>query len=180
MENIPNHFKLILVASRRARQLQDGAAPKVEDAGNEKPNIVALREIAAGVVNEEVLDEPLIKDATADEELAELIAHGLMDQDISDELGGIAEDTEENDGEDAEIEIDLLETGAETAEEMEKIADLSLDPVKAGDEAPGENDAASDEKFLNSVDEALGAAENATSDSGEDAQKGAAGEEKSS
>lgn len=192
MEKIPNHFKLVLVASRRARQLQDGAAPKVEETGNEKPNIVALREIAAGVVNEDILDEPLVKDATADEELAELIAHGLMDQDISSaELGSLTEDAEEGDGEDAGIEMDPLEAGTETIESMEKMADLNLDKLKTGDEISEESDTAqagksdeavSDEKLLSSVDEALGASKNAApdadKDAGEDAPEGAAAEEK--
>lgn len=178
LENIPNHFKLVLVASHRARQLHDGAAPKVEDAGGEKPNIVALREIAAGVISEDILDEPLIKDPAADEELADLIAHGLMNQDVSPELGDMAEDLEENDGEDAGIEMDPLEEGTETIESMEKIADLNLDHLKVGDETPGEdvgvqteasgeNEAAAGDKFLSSMDEAFGTAESAVPEPGE-------------
>lgn len=71
---IDNHFKLILIASHRARQLQQGVAPRIQ-AGNEKSGIIALREIAAGLVDEEILNDPLIKDDTADKELAELIRH---------------------------------------------------------------------------------------------------------
>ena len=46
---IPNRFHLIRVAIIRARQLRKGAAPLV-DRGDNKPAVVALREIAAGVV----------------------------------------------------------------------------------------------------------------------------------
>lgn len=56
LENVDNRFQLVLVATRRARQLANGAEPYVpwED---DKPTVVALREIAAGHVGREVLDE---------------------------------------------------------------------------------------------------------------------------
>ncbi len=92
LEKISNHFQLVLVASRRARQLQEGSTPRIEDSG-EKSSIIALREIAAGLVGKEVFTEPLIKDATADSELAELINHGLMNQrNMARALGEIEED----------------------------------------------------------------------------------------
>ena len=43
---IPNHFDLTLVAARRARQLENGNAPMVDDIRNNKPTVTALREIA--------------------------------------------------------------------------------------------------------------------------------------
>ncbi len=194
LEKIPNHFKLVLVASHRARQLQDGATPKVEGAGDEKPNIVALREIAAGAIGEDILDEPLIKDPTADEELADLIAHGLMNQDVSAELGSMTEDADENDGEDADMEMDPLEAGTGTIEGMEKMADLNLDHLHAGDGTPdentdelagelGESEVALGEKLLSSMDQALGTAGDAAPESDEEAdadnaQEGGRAEEK--
>ncbi|MFP4607566.1 MAG: DNA-directed RNA polymerase subunit omega [Thiohalospira sp.] len=56
LDNVDNRFQLVLVATRRARQLANGAEPHVpwED---DKPTVVALREIAAGHVGREVLDE---------------------------------------------------------------------------------------------------------------------------
>jgi DNA-directed RNA polymerase subunit omega len=54
---IPNLFELVLVASRRARSLTNGAEPRVPWA-HDKPTVVALREIAEGYVGREVLDEP--------------------------------------------------------------------------------------------------------------------------
>ena len=55
-EKIPNMFQLVLVASKRARQLANGAEPMV-DWENDKPTVVALREIAEGYVTESVLTE---------------------------------------------------------------------------------------------------------------------------
>jgi len=54
--NIPNKFQLVLVAAKRARQLANGAEPMV-DWQNDKPTVVALREIAEGYVSESILEE---------------------------------------------------------------------------------------------------------------------------
>ena len=48
LNNVPNRFALVLLATKRTRQLLDGASPLVS-AKNKMP-IVALREIAAGKV----------------------------------------------------------------------------------------------------------------------------------
>ena len=55
-EKIPNMFTLVLVAAKRARQLANGAEPTVpwED---DKPTVVALREIAEGYITESILEE---------------------------------------------------------------------------------------------------------------------------
>lgn len=55
-DHIPNMFTLVLVAAKRARQLANGAEPMVEWE-NDKPTVVALREIAEGYVTERILEE---------------------------------------------------------------------------------------------------------------------------
>ena len=55
-DKIPNMFQLVLVASKRARQLANGAEPMI-DWENDKPTVVALREIADGHVDESILSE---------------------------------------------------------------------------------------------------------------------------
>jgi len=57
MQNVENLFELVLVASKRARQLANGA-PTELDWENDKPTVMALREIAAGDVTPEILKEP--------------------------------------------------------------------------------------------------------------------------
>lgn len=57
IEQIPNHFDLTLAAARRARQLENGTSPLVEDVRNHKPTVTALREIAAGQVGVEILNK---------------------------------------------------------------------------------------------------------------------------
>jgi DNA-directed RNA polymerase subunit omega len=48
LDNVANRFELIMLATRRTRQLLDGATPLVR-AKNKMP-IMALREIASGKV----------------------------------------------------------------------------------------------------------------------------------
>ncbi|GAB2908962.1 DNA-directed RNA polymerase subunit omega [Rheinheimera gaetbuli] len=57
VDKIGNRFDLILVAARRARQLAvEGKEPMV-DIENDKPTVVALREIEKGFITNTVLDE---------------------------------------------------------------------------------------------------------------------------
>lgn len=56
VDRIPNMFQLVLVAAKRARQLANGAEPMVEWE-NDKPTVIALREIAEGFVTESILEE---------------------------------------------------------------------------------------------------------------------------
>jgi DNA-directed RNA polymerase subunit omega len=53
LSEIPNRFELALAAAYRARQLAQGASPKIES--RDKPTVTALREIAAKEVGREML-----------------------------------------------------------------------------------------------------------------------------
>lgn len=56
LQNVPNLFQLVMVASKRARKLANGAEATV-DWENDKMTVVALREIAAGHIGAEILEE---------------------------------------------------------------------------------------------------------------------------
>ena len=56
LDNIENIFEMVLVASKRARRIAHGADPLV-DMSNDKPTVIALREIAAGHITPAILDE---------------------------------------------------------------------------------------------------------------------------
>ena len=49
LDNVQNRFELVLAAAKRARQIYMGADPMVEPE-NDKPTVLALREIAEGKV----------------------------------------------------------------------------------------------------------------------------------
>lgn len=101
LENIDNRFQLVLVASQRARQLANGRESTLEWE-NDKPTVMALREIAAGLVTSEVLDEAVVPE----EEL------------MAEEAGLEAEAAAETGEEAAEPGAEAAgETAAEDAEE---------------------------------------------------------------
>jgi DNA-directed RNA polymerase subunit omega len=76
LNNVDNLFDMVMVAAKRARRLANGAEPLVER-DNDKPTVIALREIAAGLINEELLQdvsEPE-DDLLSTEEAEELLAN---------------------------------------------------------------------------------------------------------
>jgi DNA-directed RNA polymerase subunit omega len=50
LEHVENNFELVLVAAKRARDISNGAQPLVAEEGD-KPTVVALREIAEGLLS---------------------------------------------------------------------------------------------------------------------------------
>lgn len=60
LDYVDNRFDLVLVATRRARQLAMGADPLLP-VDNDKPTVLALREIAENLINEEVLTQAIIR-----------------------------------------------------------------------------------------------------------------------
>lgn len=87
LDKVDNRFQLVLVATKRARQLANGVRPLVEWE-NDKPTIVALREIAEGLIDASILDEPLYP--------AESVTASLEEQ-----FSGQSDDTPEPEAEDA-------------------------------------------------------------------------------
>ena len=83
LENVENRFELVMLATRRARGLrQFGNDPLVPEE-NDKPTVIALREIASGLISHEMLDSQEV--STEDEEIeVNFSLSGLRD----DRLGG--------------------------------------------------------------------------------------------
>lgn len=57
LEHVTNKFELAAIASKRARQLARGAVSQL-DWEDDKPSVMALREIAEGRISRDILDEP--------------------------------------------------------------------------------------------------------------------------
>ena len=70
IDRITNRFELVLLATKRARQITRGSTPLVE-VENDKPTVIALREIADGLVNPDILTRE--EELEAEEELAEVM-----------------------------------------------------------------------------------------------------------
>jgi len=56
LDNVENLFEMVLLASKRARQLANGSEPLVPRQ-NDKPTVIALREIAEGLITPAVMEE---------------------------------------------------------------------------------------------------------------------------
>ncbi len=66
LENVDNRFNLVLIAAKRARQLSEGHQSDLE-VENDKNTVLALREIAAGLVNSDILIEQPEPEETAED-----------------------------------------------------------------------------------------------------------------
>ena len=53
---VTNRFELVMLATKRARQLATGRVEPTVPAGNDKYTVIALREIAAGHINMQLID----------------------------------------------------------------------------------------------------------------------------
>ena len=71
LENVENRFELVMVASKRARQLATGGRDPMVQEESDKPTVIALREIAEGFVTNESLRRE--SEMEAEEELAEVM-----------------------------------------------------------------------------------------------------------
>ena len=77
LKKIPNRYEMVKLAAKRVKQLAvDGREPTV-DPEDDKPTVIALREIAAGLVtfdnidsfNFDALEEELSEQLISDEDL---------------------------------------------------------------------------------------------------------------
>jgi DNA-directed RNA polymerase subunit omega len=84
LEHVENRFDLVLLAARRARQISQGAEPLVP-AENDKPTVIALREIAENLINTESMDameaQAKIERISTDDDLIRQIAQASMEID---------------------------------------------------------------------------------------------------
>jgi DNA-directed RNA polymerase subunit omega len=57
LDHVDNRFELVMVGSKRARQIAVEGRPPLVEAENDKPTVVALREIEQGLVTADILTE---------------------------------------------------------------------------------------------------------------------------
>lgn len=78
---VDNRFELVLMATKRARQLAKGA-PAAVNPGNDKPTVLALREIAGRRIDQATIEEI----ERAERERAEREALEWAAQEVDDDL----------------------------------------------------------------------------------------------
>ncbi len=79
LPHVQNRFDLVLLAAKRARQIAFGSIPLVAEEGD-KPTVMALREIAAGLMSHETFDAIEARENAAHEEDAMAAFPGLEPQ----------------------------------------------------------------------------------------------------
>src|SRR5690606_19913183 len=62
LENVDNRFELVMLATKRARQIATGGKEPKGAWENDKPTVVALREIAEGLISDEIMAEEALHD----------------------------------------------------------------------------------------------------------------------
>ena len=87
LEHVENRFDLVLLAARRARQIAQGADPLVPPE-NDKPTVLALREIAENLISESGMDEmeakAQIEKISTDDDLIRQIAQASLRAEVPD------------------------------------------------------------------------------------------------
>lgn len=69
LDNVANRFELVMVASKRARQIATGGKEPMVDEESDKPTVIALREIAEALITPEILSRE--EETDPEEELLE-------------------------------------------------------------------------------------------------------------
>ena len=104
IERIPNRFDLVMTAAQRARGIMKGDLPTIER-DNDKNPVIALREIAAETVDNDALNDGILKKLqrlSAQEEQEPLVEEAAAaDVDLSEMIG----DYSEAEGEEAGMHV---------------------------------------------------------------------------
>ena len=77
LEHVDNRFELVLLATKRARQLVNGVDPLIPWE-NDKPTVVALREIAEGLITNQIMEDTEVTQESIDDELAAALAEEVQ------------------------------------------------------------------------------------------------------
>jgi DNA-directed RNA polymerase subunit omega len=57
LEHVANRFELVMIATKRAREIAVRGEQPLVEWENDKPTVVALREIAEGLIDVSILDK---------------------------------------------------------------------------------------------------------------------------
>ena len=95
LDKVENRFELVLVAAKRAHQLNSGDYRTTLDVGKDKPTVLALREIEAGLIDASILTE----DYAMEEELnaQDRLSQEAKMSEVTEELSKATLDTESDD-----------------------------------------------------------------------------------
>ena len=86
VDKVGNRFDLVLVASRRARQIATGGKDPLVELENDKPTVLALREIEEGLITTQIMDSydrhTQIEQDTAELDAVAAIVGGQQEEEL--------------------------------------------------------------------------------------------------
>ena len=85
LDKVENRFELVLVAAKRAHQLNSGGYRTTLDVGKDKPTVLALREIEAGLIDNSILTEEytMEQELNAQDKLSEEVKMSEVTEELS-------------------------------------------------------------------------------------------------
>lgn len=85
LDKVENRFELVLVAAKRAHQLNSGGYRTTLDVGKDKPTVLALREIEAGLIDSSILTEEytMEQELNAQDRLSEEVKMSEVTEELS-------------------------------------------------------------------------------------------------
>ena len=119
LEQVNNRFELVLIAAQRPRQIIKGSPTLLDVGKNNKEAVIALREIAAGLVDYDIQEAP------TEEELAEAIE-------------GLSKDTQEMDDVDIPANLFASLKALSSASGLDEPSPVAPVPAKPAEPAPAE------------------------------------------
>lgn len=93
LNKVANRFELVMVSSKRARQIQTGGRDPLVAPDNDKPTVIALREIAEGHINASILTERQTMEMTT-KTATEQLEQAVAEQAASNEAKAAEDDAE--------------------------------------------------------------------------------------
>ncbi len=98
LDKIDNRFELVLTAAKRAHQLNNGTHKTTLDAAGDKNSIIALKEIAKGLIDKSILtelyDDYIPKGGVSMEEVQAELSETILEEKEAREAGIV--ETDEN------------------------------------------------------------------------------------
>ena len=135
LDNVENRFELVLVAAKRTRQLMLGADPLVPE-DRDKLTVIALREIAEGMITSSILEE---QEIDLEKELFGE-AEELGDEAEEHSSATMAEKVEENGSESGVETSESVEIGKDAADGHDDPSEINdVDDASSGEDQKQEN-----------------------------------------
>lgn len=78
VDEVGNRFDLVLIAAKRARQIQIENSPSLVPIKNDKETVIALREIEEGLINQEIIEVTEFQNSQGKSDVQTIIHESIL------------------------------------------------------------------------------------------------------